>query len=398
MSEQNLSTRQSIRQGVPIFIAAISMRAGLTIINPLIPLLREQYHISSFAASFLTSLSILCFAGTGLLMPIVSKLGGTNRIIAFALATLTGALVVRTVGNLAFLFVASFILGIAVAILNFSLPVWVKENDPKHSGLLTGIYITLMGVFASGAIAVAVPLSHLTRWSWRFSMVPFIVLAGIPTVWWLRHTRQCAVESKKLEPSKFHINTFKSWPTWNLAFFFGVQSMIFYGTATWLPTILHSKGYSLSDAGYMVALTGFLGSAIGIMAPHYASQLANLRGVLVGLSGLMCISFLGLIYDHGWHLTFWLLIMSICLSITFPLSLLITVMRSSNSDETRSLSIMTQSVGYAISFFGPGIIGAVFDFSKNWNVALIVPVVLAILLGVSGSNAGKSEKIVLSRV
>ncbi len=61
---------------------------------------------------------------------------------------------------------------------------------------------------------------------------------------------------------------------------------LFYGTATWLPTILVSKGYTLSHAGLVVSITGFLGSAIGIAAPHYASKLKNMR-VFLFLMGLM---------------------------------------------------------------------------------------------------------------
>ena len=57
-----MSNREAITKGLPIFIAAINMRAGLTIMSPLIPILKEQYHLSSFLLSFLTSLSVLCFA------------------------------------------------------------------------------------------------------------------------------------------------------------------------------------------------------------------------------------------------------------------------------------------------------------------------------------------------
>ena len=52
------------------------------------------------------------------------------------------------------LYFSSLTIGITIAILNFSLPVWVKENVSGHSGLITGIYITLMGGFANIAILI----------------------------------------------------------------------------------------------------------------------------------------------------------------------------------------------------------------------------------------------------
>ncbi|MEI7660523.1 MAG: MFS transporter, partial [Actinomycetes bacterium] len=162
MSSQELTNREAIRKGLPIFITAINMRAGLTIMSPLYPILKAQYHLSSFQLSFLTSLSVLCFAASAFLMPLVGKIGGTNKVIAFTLSVLTAAIFLRAIGNLPILFFSSVTVGIAIAVLNFSLPVWVKENAPAHSGLLTGIYITIMGSFAALSTAVAVPLAHAT--------------------------------------------------------------------------------------------------------------------------------------------------------------------------------------------------------------------------------------------
>ncbi len=396
MMHSQISNREALRRGIPIFVAAVSMRAGLTIMNPLIPVFQHQYHINSFASSFLTSLSILCFAGAAFLMPLVAKIGGTNRVIALSLTTVTLAIFLRTVGTLPLIFASALLLGIAIAVLNFSLPVWVKENDDEHSGLLTGVYITVMGIFASGAIAFAVPLSHVTHWGWRFSMVPLILLGAFSSVWWLIITRHAHKTASLIEPPTFHFKTFKSTGAWAIAMFFGLQSIIFYGTATWFPTILVSKGFTLSDAGFAVAATGLFGSLIGISAPHYASLLPNIRTLLLGLSAVLAMAFGGIVFDKGWHLVLWLIIVNICLSITFPLSLMLTVTRSSSADETRSLSIMSQAVGYGLAFFGPGIVGATFDASKNWNIALIVPIGFSILLGVTGYFAGSPEKVVLS--
>lgn len=89
-----------------------------------------------------------------------------------------------------------------------------------------------------------------------------------------------------------------------------------------------SKGYTLSHAGLVVSITGFLGSAIGIAAPHYASKLKNMRMFLFWMGIMVALSFAALIFDSGWRLIIWLLISNIGLSVTFPLSLLLTVTRS----------------------------------------------------------------------
>jgi CP family cyanate transporter-like MFS transporter len=89
----------------------------------------------------------------------------------------------------------------------------------------------------------------------------------------------------------------------------------------------------------------------------------------------------------------WLLISNVGLSVTFPLSLLLTVTRSIDAGETRSLSIMAQSIGYLMAAFAPGIVGAIFDITLSWSAALLVPVALGISLALVGFFAGKAEKI-----
>ena len=390
-----MSNRDAIAKGLPIFIAAINMRAGLTIMSPLIPILKEQYNLSAFLLSFLTSLSVMCFAGSAFLMPLVGKIGGTNRVIAIALAVLTSAIFLRTVGNLSMLFISSLTVGIAIAVLNFSLPVWVKENASEHSGLITGIYITVMGVFAAISVAVAVPLASATSWGWRLAMVPWLVIGFFSSAWWLiKNSKSSAAHQKQL-PSKFHRQLLRSPGAWSIAVYFGLQSMIYYGTATWLPAILVSKGYSLSDAGYAVSITGLIGSLIGIMVPHYSSKLPDLRLLLAILGAILVVCFIAIILDDGWHLIPWLLISNIAFSTTFTLSLLLTVKRSMQASETRSLSIMAQAIGYTMSALAPGIVGVIFDATLNWNIALIFPVVLSIALATVGYFAGKPDKILI---
>ena len=395
MPHTAMSNRDAIAKGLPIFIAAINMRAGLTIMSPLIPILKEQYNLSAFLLSFLTSLSVMCFAGSAFLMPLVGKIGGTNRVIAIALAVLTSAIFLRTVGNLSMLFISSLTVGIAIAVLNFSLPVWVKENASEHSGLITGIYITVMGVFAAISVAVAVPLASATSWGWRLAMVPWLVIGFFSSAWWLiKNSKSSAAHQKQL-PSKFHRQLLRSPGAWSIAVYFGLQSMIYYGTATWLPAILVSKGYSLSDAGYAVSITGLIGSLIGIMVPHYSSKLPDLRLLLAILGAILVVCFIAIILDDGWHLIPWLLISNIAFSTTFTLSLLLTVKRSMQASETRSLSIMAQAVGYTMSALAPGIVGVIFDATLNWNIALIFPVVLSIALATVGYFAGKPDKILI---
>jgi CP family cyanate transporter-like MFS transporter len=161
---------------------------------------------------------------------------------------------------------------------------------------------------------------------------------------------------------------------------------------------LVSKGFTLSNAGFAVSITGLLGSLVGIAAPYYSSKLSDLRLLLAIVGSAITLCFIAIIFDHGWHLIIWLLISNIGLSISFPLSLLLTVTRSTGAGETRSLSIMAQAIGYSMAAIAPGIVGALFDATLNWNIALIIPVVLSIALAAIGYFAGKPDKILIDAI
>jgi len=388
-----MNNAQALRRGVPIYIAAMSMRSGMTVMNPLISIFKSEYHLSAFRVSFLSSLPLLCFAGAGLLMSLVRRIGTTNRIVAVALMTITSGISVRMFGSLPVLFVSVVAVGVGIAVLNFTLPVWVKEEAPEHSGLLTGVYITIMGIFASLAVASAAPLARLTSWGWRLSMVPWMALGIFSSLWWLNMNRRKNNHASQVAVLHFHPRFFKSPDAWAIAVFFGLQSMLFYGTASWLPSILVSKGYSLNAAGYAVSLTGLMGSVVGVLAPHYASTFKHLRAALFAIGLMITVAFGAMIIDHGWHLIIWLFIANIGLAVSFPISLLLTVLRGSSAGETRSLSIMSQSFGYLMAAFAPGLVGATFDATHNWNQALLLPAGFGIALGFVGLIAGREGKI-----
>lgn len=390
-----MNNREAIRKSLPIFITAINMRTGLAIMSPLFPILKEQYQLSAFALSFLASLSILCFAGSAFLMPLVGRIGSTNQVIGTALLVLTSAMVVRAVGNIPLLYFSSLIIGITIAILNFSLPVWVKENVPRHSGLITGIYITIMGGFANIAIAVAVPLATATSWGWRLSMIPWIVIGVFSSLWWFLRHDKLPRENHVPEPVKFHKALLRKSGAWSITIFFGLQAMMGYGATTWMPTILVSKGFSLSEAGLWLAISGFTGSSFGIVAPYYASKLKDFRILLSSIALTLTISMTAFTLDSGWHLIVWLFISNFAFAFAFPLCLVLTVTRSVEAGETRSLSIMAQSVGYLMAAFSPGIIAVIFDFTNSWNTAFIFIIVMGVILIGVGYKAGSPEKIII---
>ena len=380
---------EKLRIGSPIFLASLNMRAGLVVISPLIPILKEHFNLSTSAISLLAGIPIFCFAATSLLMGQVSKLGSSNRIIKWALTVLTIALFARTFTGLVGLYLFSFIMGISIAVMNYEMPAWVKEHAPDSAGLMTGVYTTLMGITAAIATAVSVPLAQLNSLSWQMAMIPWIAIAAITSAyWWLRIDKTPALVIVK--PAHFwRSRAFRDPVAWALVLFFGIESMVYYATATWLPTILLTKDFSLRGGALAVSISGLVGSLVGLTVPHYVGKFADKRLFLVGASLLTALSFLAVGLLSGSIVILWLCLSNIGISICFPLSLMLAGTKTSSSEATRNMSTMMQSIGYVLSAMGPALLGWFYETSGNWNTALFGIVGLTFVQLIMGWIVGK---------
>jgi CP family cyanate transporter-like MFS transporter len=369
------------------------MRAGLVLISPLIPILKERFNLSTAEIALLAGIPVFCFASTSLLMGQVAKLGSSNRIIKWALTVLACALFARTFTGLIGLYLFSFVLGIAIAVLNYELPAWVKEHAPADSGFMTGVYSTLMGLGAAIAIAISVPLAELNSLSWQLSMLPWVGLAVVVSIYWWRKMETETVEKLTRPVHFWRAPAFKDPVAWALVAFFGIESMVFYATATWLPTILLVKDFSLRGGAFAVSISGVVGSLVGLTIPHYIGKFRDKRFFLVGASLLTAVSFFAIAILSGPIILLWLCLANIGVSICFPMCLMLAGTKTSTPEATRNMSTMMQSIGYALSAMGPGLLGWFYESFGNWNTALLGMVVLTMVQMVMGWIVGRPTLI-----
>ncbi len=370
------------------------MRAGLILIGPLLPILKEEYGISTLTESILAATPLLCFSLSAILMRSISRLGNTNRIISYAITVLTLSLFLRTTFDIASVLIFSISLGISVAVLNYMLPVWVKENNTGNAGLLTGIYAAVMGSCAAISLAITAPLAQMTSYSWRLAMLPWFIIGALTALWWwIKIPSSSTTEIVESKESFWANPLFKNRSAWSITLFFGLLNMIHYASATWLPTILLTKGFTLVNAGILVAVATLVGSLLSLAVPHFASKQKDFRLVLVVFSLFLAVSYLAIAMDSGMRLWIWVILGNIGVYVTFSIALFLVVFRATDASKTKSLSIMMQSVGYIMATASPIVLGLLFDISNNWSYALYFIVALAGIQVIVALKAGSREKV-----
>ena len=312
---------------------------------------------------------------------------------AFALVLLTGGLMLRVMPSLFPLFAGTAILGIGIALGNTLLPGIVKKSFPHRFGLVTGIYSAMLGVGATIASAVSVPLSEDLNLGWRMSLGIWAAMSFIALVIWLpQMKRNIPVTARRSLASSLK-NLGRSKIAWNVSIFVGLQSLTFFTIIAWLPEILIERGLSAGNAGYMLALAQGAGVVGTFIIPSWAANRKNQRLPIILLVGIEIISLLGLMSPNLFMVELWATLLGFCLGGSFGLALLFIVLRTRDTESANELSGMSQSIGYTIAAVGPALFGAVYDIYGNWTLPLALLLIIAFAKLGSGLIAGRNEII-----
>ena len=383
------SAKAAIKNGAPLYWASINMRAGMVVVSPIITLIGKDLGLSTIQLAWLTSIPVICFAFASPATTWMRRFGSVNQIITWALWLLATSLLLRATGSAMALYIFTIGVGIGIATLNVLLPIWVKRHGGKYSGLLTGIYVAMMGVTTSIAIGAAAPLAHLSSLGWQLSLLPWGVVALVSALWWQRYIRTDEPD-EKVTSADINVRMFvHSKLAWQVMLVFGFQSMNAYATRAWLPTIMITKGFTMTSAGMTVACAGLVGSLLAIGVPHIAQRSHDQRIAIWAVSLISMTAYIGIEYgSHNWVI-FWVYLSNIGQWLAYPMALLLIILRSPNAHHAQSLSAMVQTIGYVMGATAPLIAGALFDLSGAWSLTLWMLAGIALLQALAGHSAGR---------
>jgi CP family cyanate transporter-like MFS transporter len=313
-----------------IVLVAFNMRPAITSVGPLVGMIQEDVGLAHWSAGLLMSFPLLVFAA---MSPVVPKLANrySNEItLLIGLIALVIGITIRSIPMTFFLFTGTLFIGVGIAIFNVLLPAVVKDKFPEKFGLMTSVYSTSMGLVASLASGVSVPLAKDLNLGWQGALIVWGIPAIIAILLWiylLRFNQGEHVGIKK--PATSSKEMWLSPLAWQIAIFMGFQSFLFYVTISWLPEILQSHGLSIGTAGWLLSITQLVGMPasffIPVIAGRFQSQvwIASLLGLLsiIGYAGL----FLGSSYPI---LIISIIFIGVALGGNFPLALSYIGLRS----------------------------------------------------------------------
>ncbi|ARK29902.1 CynX/NimT family MFS transporter [Halalkalibacter krulwichiae] len=391
---KEVTSKEKILLLTAIIFVSFNLRPAITAVGPLIGSIRDDFGLSNGLAGLITTLPLLSFALLSFIAPKLGYRFGNETMILVGLLTLITGIMIRSTGVTFLLFTGTALVGVGIALANVLLPSIIKSRYPENIGLITGIYTTAMCIFAAIGSGLSIPLSEGLHLGWQKSLLAWTIIAFIGLFLWYQQFHR-DFYSNSLQNSTLPKTTiWKSKIAWQVTLFMGLQSFLFYCLITWLPEILHDKGLTISQAGWMVAMLQVAGLPVTFLTPILADRFRNQRTIVVVIGILYLSGLTGIIVSsHSFALTISSILLGLGQGASISLALTFIGLRTTNPRQAAELSGMAQSIGYLLAASGPILLGVILDFTHSGTAPLILLTIVSVIMVMMGLGAGKNETI-----
>lgn len=377
-----------------VLVAALSLRAPIIAVTPVLPDIVRDLGIGAASAGLLTTAPVIMFAAITPIAALLIRRAGAEVALLLSLSGVLLGTFVRALPGYGSMLAGMFIIGAAITIGNVVIPVIIRRDlPPERTAVATAAYSATLNVGSLVTALGTVPLAELTGWPLALLLWSTVTVVGL--VLWVFHiinsrAWRTAERASGEAGSRQRTDTGETITgplpvivdnrvaaivrrpiVWMLFAAFGMQSAIYYGMSTWLPTMLiDTTGADAATAGALASL--FQGVAIigALLAPVLLRYLGAVpAGVLMG--ACFAVMVLGMLFAPGLAAV-WASFGAIAHSSGFVLIFTALVRVSRSDAEAATMSALVQGGGYLLAALGAPLLGALNEISGGWQVPMLV--------------------------
>jgi CP family cyanate transporter-like MFS transporter len=371
---------------VGFVLMSLNTRVAFGQVGPLAPVAG----FSQATVSLLGLLPPLCMGAFAPLAGVVRRRLGEERGLWWAALVVVAGAALRMCG-MGGLFAGTVVVSAATAVVNVLIPVLVRTRFPRERvGTMMGVYALAMGTGSALVAALVVPVARATG-SWQPAIGLAVVPAVLAAAGMTAPTRDRPRPARPATPATGHSerpHVARTAVAWSLTAFFGIQTLAFYTTLAWLPSILVRSGVASGAAGSGQALL-ICGVAVGgFAAPVLAAQRADQRPHILGTALACAAGLTGLLLAPTGSWTVWVAVLGMGLGAGQALPGVLYSHRGTDRDHVTALSTMAQTCGFLLAATGPVLAAALHGATGGWTAPLTALVVLLCGCAVAGMRAG----------
>lgn len=386
----NSKTKTALLMGA-VAAVALSMRAPMSSVGPLIGPIQESLQLNSAVAGFLTTIPLMIFAAAS---PLAGKLPAMldNRALLYGCLSLSiVGILLRAYCGMGGLFLGTILIGISIAVLNIFMPAFIR-HEFGSVGFVTGVYSAAMTAASALSAGLSQPLAGLLG-SWQNSLAASAVLSGIALcicaaahrAVTARFSAACeagAARAALVTPKNIAIGVFM-----------GLQSFLFFSVIAWYPSIMAEQCPQIQSTGMLVLVLQISGLAPTLLFPMLCQRIQR-KDIFAACSVMIFVSGVILVIVGGAFVPLVLsgtVLMGIGNGATMSLALTFIALQGTSGGETARISAFIQTISYAIATFGPTGLGFLYDAFSSWRPILWTILLFSVLLLSAGFLAGRLE-------
>ncbi len=368
-----------------LWLAGMAMRVTILAVPPVIPLIRDDLHMTETEVGLLIGLPLVTWALAA--VPgslLIARWGAMLTLMAGLVVTALAAASRGAAPNVWLLYLATTVMGFGIAIMQPAVPTLVREWLPHRIGLGAAVSSNgmLVGVMLGPALTIAVVLP-LVGQSWRLDFV----LWAAPTL--ATALMFFALAPRTQRPASAAVESGRHWwPDWKnpviwlLGLTFGSNNALFYGANAFLPDYLASIGRADMTGAALGWMNGcqLIASTLLLVTAEY------LQGrvwpyLVFGPATLAAV--LGIVWGDGIWIVVAAALLGFALAVTFVVTFALPPVLSPPGDVHRmSAGMFTVSYGFAVIV--PIVCGALWDLTGQPWAAFVPLGICAVALTVLG--------------
>ncbi|GEK86855.1 MFS transporter [Microbacterium aerolatum] len=387
---------------IGILVAALSLRAPIIALTPVLPEIISDLGISSASAGLLTTAPVVMFAVVTPLAALVIRRAGAEIALLLSLAGVMIGTLVRALPGFGSMLAGMVVIGAAITIGNVVIPVIIRRDlPPERTAIATAAYTATLNAGSLFAALATVPIAEATGWPLALLLWGSFGVIGI-SLWLVHIVRSRAWSSA--DRTSGEAATSRSGATaetatltgptpvivdnrvaaiirrpivWLLAAAFATQSTVYYAMSTWFPTILLDTtdvdavgAGALSSVFQGVAIVGAMIAPLLLrfVGAVYSALLLGVFYAVMVIGMLIAPEFAGLWASFG----------AITHSGGFVLIFTALVRVSRSDAEAATTSAVVQGGGYLFAALGAPVMGALREASGGWQVPLLAITVVVL--------------------